>query len=69
MTSKIVVDTPAAPAPLPAFSQGVRKGSFFQVSGQGAIDPEAGTYLGEGDVRAQTRRTLENVRAILCPTR
>ena len=65
MTPKTVVDTPAAPAPLPAFSQGVRKGHFFQVSGQGAIDPETSTYVGEGDVQAQTQRTLENVRAIL----
>jgi 2-iminobutanoate/2-iminopropanoate deaminase len=65
MTTKIVVTTSAAPAPLPAFSQGVRKGNFFQVSGQGAIDPETSAYLGEGDVQAQTRRTLDNVRAIL----
>jgi reactive intermediate/imine deaminase len=60
-----VITTSAAPAPLPAFSQGVRKGNLLQVSGQGAMDPESGRFVGEGDVRAQTRRTLENVRAIL----
>lgn len=63
--SKTVISTPNAPAPLPAFSQGIRKGTLLQVSGQGAIDPATGDYLGAGDVRAQTRRTLENVRAVL----
>jgi 2-iminobutanoate/2-iminopropanoate deaminase len=47
------------------FSQGVRKGPLLQVSGQGPQDPVSGEYLHAGDVKAQTRRTLENVRAIL----
>ncbi|MFC4945998.1 RidA family protein [Pseudonocardia sp. GCM10023141] len=68
MTDKIgktVVTTTGAPAPAHTFSQGVRKGGLLQVSGQGAMDPATNTYIGAGDVRAQTRRTLENVRAIL----
>ena len=64
-TAKTVVHTTAAPAPAHTFSQGVRKGGLLQVSGQGAVDPETGEYLGAGDVRAQTRRTLDNVRAVL----
>ena len=63
--TKTVISTSAAPAPMPAFSQGVRKGPLVQVSGQGAIDPATGDYVGEGDVREQTRLTLENVRAVL----
>lgn len=63
--TKIVVSTPAAPAPAHTFSQGVRKGGLLQVSGQGPMDPDTNTYVGGGDVRAQTRRTLENVRPIL----
>jgi enamine deaminase RidA (YjgF/YER057c/UK114 family) len=47
------------------FSQGVRKGPILQVSGQGAIDAASGQYVHPGDVKAQTRVTLENVRAIL----
>ena len=39
MTDKIAVTTPDAPAPAYTFSQGVRKGSLLQVSGQGPIDP------------------------------
>jgi 2-iminobutanoate/2-iminopropanoate deaminase len=64
-TGKTVVRTDAAPAPAHTFSQGVRKGGLLQVSGQGAVDPATGEYIGAGDVRVQTRRTLDNVRAVL----
>ncbi|MFF7636755.1 RidA family protein [Kitasatospora sp. NPDC008050] len=65
MTEKTEIRTDGAPAPAWVFSQGVRKGPILQVSGQGPQDPATGAYLHEGDVRAQTRRTLENVKAIL----
>lgn len=65
MSEKTVVLTENAPAPAHVFSQGVKKGNMFQVSGQGPMDPVANEYIGEGDVRVQTRRTLENVKAIL----
>ena len=60
-----VVSTDGAPAPAHTFSQGIRKGGLLQVSGQGPMDPATNRYIGEGDVRAQTRRTLDNVKAIL----
>ncbi len=63
--NKEIVFTPDAPAPAHVFSQGIKKGGLFQVSGQGPMDPVTNTYIGEGDVRVQTRRTLENVKAIL----
>jgi 2-iminobutanoate/2-iminopropanoate deaminase len=63
--SKTAIRTDGAPAPAHTFSQGVRKGPLLQVAGQGPMDPELGRYIGVGDVRAQTRRTLENIRAIL----
>jgi reactive intermediate/imine deaminase len=62
---KTRIETDAAPAPAHTFSQGVRKGSFVQVSGQGPVDPATSEYLYPGDVAAQTTRTLENVRAIV----
>lgn len=65
MTVKTRVSTDAAPAPAHTFSQGVRKGSFVQVSGQGPVDPVTNEYLHPGDVAAQTTRTLENVKAIV----
>ena len=57
--------TPDAPAPAHTFSQGVRKGSFVQVSGQGPVDPATNQYVYPGAVAAQTTRTLQNVKAII----
>ncbi|WP_026412169.1 RidA family protein [Actinomadura oligospora] len=65
MTAKIEVRTDGAPTPMPVFSQGVRKGPMLQVSGQGSQDPRTGEFVHVGDVKAQTTRTLENIRAIL----
>jgi 2-iminobutanoate/2-iminopropanoate deaminase len=65
MSGKTQIQTGDAPAPLPVFSQGVRKGQFLQVSGQGPQDPATGAWLHPGDVKAQTRRTLQNVLAVL----
>ncbi|MEV6774529.1 RidA family protein [Nocardia sp. NPDC051030] len=65
MTEKIAVRTTEAPAPAHTFSQGIRKGPFVQVSGQGPVDPATSEYLYPGDVAAQTTRTLENVKAIV----
>ncbi|RKN04442.1 RidA family protein [Streptomyces radicis] len=65
MGDKVQIRTAEAPAPAWVFSQGIRKGPLLQVSGQGPQDPATGAYVHPGDVRAQTRRTLENVRAVL----
>lgn len=65
MSTKSRITTDAAPAPAHTFSQGVRKGPFVQVSGQGPVDPATNEYLFPGDVAAQTTRTLENVKAIV----
>ena len=65
MSEKIEIRTTGAPAPAHTFSQGVRKGPFVQVSGQGPVDPTTSEYLFPGDVAAQTTRTLENVKAIV----
>lgn len=63
--AKTRITTDGAPAPAHTFSQGVRKGPFVQVSGQGPVDPATNEYLFPGDVASQTTRTLENVRAIV----
>ncbi|AAT88156.1 reactive intermediate/imine deaminase [Leifsonia xyli subsp. xyli] len=65
MTDRIALSTTDAPAPAHTFSQGVKRGPFVQVSGQGPVDPVTNEYLHPGDVRAQTVRTLQNVEAIL----
>ena len=65
MSDKTAVSTTDAPAPMPVFSQGVRKGNILQVSGQGSVDPATGEFVFEGDVKAQTTRVLQNIEAIL----
>ena len=59
------VSTDGAPhgEPLP-FPQGVVHGDTVYVSGQVGIDPGTGEVV-EGGIRAETRRTMENVAAIL----
>jgi reactive intermediate/imine deaminase len=65
MADRIALSTTDAPAPAHTFSQGVKRGPFVQVSGQGPVDPATNEYLFPGDVAAQTIRTLQNVEAIL----
>jgi reactive intermediate/imine deaminase len=64
MTVKHRVETTLAPPPRPEFSQGVRKGPLLQVSGQVAVDPETGEYVGD-DVTSQTTQVLKNIDAIV----
>ncbi len=65
MSDKTAVSTTDAPAPMPVFSQGVRKGNILQVSGQGSVDPASGDFVFTGDVKGQTTRVLQNIEAIL----
>ncbi len=57
------VHTPHAPQAIGPYSQAVRAGGFLFVSGQIPLTPEGS--LVEGDIRAQTKRVMENLRAIL----
>ncbi len=56
--------TEKAPKPVGPYSQGVIEGDFIFVAGQGPINPGTGS-LELGDVRAETKRVFENLRAIL----
>jgi 2-iminobutanoate/2-iminopropanoate deaminase len=64
MSDKIAIRTSKAPAAVASYSQAVRKGDILQIAGQGPGDPETGEFVGT-TVAEQTRRTLENVQAIL----
>jgi 2-iminobutanoate/2-iminopropanoate deaminase len=61
---KTIVHTAAAPAAVGPYSQAVRAQGFLFVSGQLPIDPQTGTLLG-GDIRKQTARVMENLKAVL----
>jgi 2-iminobutanoate/2-iminopropanoate deaminase len=57
--------TKDAPAPIGPYNQGiVASGKFVFTAGQVPIDPATGQIVG-GDIAAQTRRVLLNVKAIL----
>lgn len=59
-----VIDTPAAPAPVGAYSQAKHIGKFLQVSGQLPIDPSTGQILRAG-ITEQTKQALRHIHAIL----
>ncbi|HJA11609.1 MAG TPA: RidA family protein [Candidatus Mediterraneibacter merdipullorum] len=58
------LETTNAPAAIGPYSQAVKRDGLVFVSGQLPIDPKTGRFPSE-DVSAQTRQSLENVRAIL----
>ena len=59
-----VVSTSNAPAAIGPYSQAIDCGSLLITSGQIPIDPATGNLV-EGDITAQTRQSLTNVKAIL----
>ena len=56
--------TEQAPKPVGPYSQAIVEGDFIFVAGQGPINPATGS-LELGDVRQETKRVFENLRAIL----
>ncbi len=64
MPQKSIISTTSAPAAIGPYSQAVRLGDLVYTSGQVALDPATGNFLG-GDVTAQTERVCENLRAVL----
>jgi len=57
------VHTPKAPKAIGPYSQAVKAKGLVFVSGQIPLTPEGEVV--EGDIRAQTERVLENLKAIL----
>jgi 2-iminobutanoate/2-iminopropanoate deaminase len=61
---KEVVFTPRGPKPIGPYSQAIKANGFLFVSGQVALDPQSAEMVGT-EVRQQTERVLENLKAIL----
>ncbi|HWN45007.1 MAG TPA: Rid family detoxifying hydrolase [Thermoanaerobaculia bacterium] len=59
-----MIATENAPKALAVYSQGVQVGDALYLAGQIGLDP-ATRKLVEGGVQAETRRAIENCRAIL----
>jgi 2-iminobutanoate/2-iminopropanoate deaminase len=58
------VFTDRAPKPIGPYSQAVIAGNFVFLAGQIPIDPKTGELV-DGDIKEQTRRVLENIKAVL----
>ena len=56
--------TEKGPKPIGPYSQAVVEGDFIFLAGQGCTNPETGN-LELGDARSETKRTFENIGAIL----
>ena len=62
--SKSVISTALAPAAIGPYAQAIRAGNFIFTAGQIALDPATGQLV-PGGIAEQTRRVLENLKAIL----
>ena len=61
---KQIIATDKAPAAIGPYSQGVRIGDLIYTAGQAGLVPGTKEFAGP-DIESQTRRTLENIKAIL----
>lgn len=62
--SRRTIETSAAPKPIGPYSQAVQVGDTLYLSGQLGIDPATGE-LALGGIERETRKALDNCRAIL----
>jgi 2-iminobutanoate/2-iminopropanoate deaminase len=61
---KTSIASERAPKAIGPYSSGLRSGQLLFISGQVPADPASGALVG-GDIAAQTRRVLENIKALL----
>ena len=61
---KKIIQTRNTPKPVGPYSQAMRVDKFLFVSGQVAMDPKEGKIVAK-DIRKQTAKVLENIKAIL----
>jgi 2-iminobutanoate/2-iminopropanoate deaminase len=61
---KTVIASAEAPAAVGPYSQAIASGNLVFCAGQIPLDPESGNLIA-GDITAQTRRVLENIKAVL----
>jgi 2-iminobutanoate/2-iminopropanoate deaminase len=54
-----------APNPIGPYSQGIQVGKTVYLAGQGAIDPKSNQPMANASIEDQTRRTLDNLKAVL----
>ena len=62
---KEVISTPSAPEAIGPYSQAIKAGNMLFLAGQIAFDPKTNKLIEETDIEAQTRRVLENLKAVI----
>ena len=62
---KKVILSPNAPNPIGPYSQAIQVGKTVYLAGQVAIDPKSNQPMGNAPIEDQTRRTLDNLKAVL----
>ena len=62
--SREVIQTEKAPKAIGPYAQAIKVDGLLFTSGQIALDPTTGRLI-DGDISAQTRRVLENLKAVL----
>src|SRR5581483_5625610 len=62
---RVPIASDGAPRAIGPYSQAIAAGDLVFCSGQIALDPATGEMVGSGDVRAQTRRVMDNLAAVL----
>lgn len=62
--SKEIISTKKAPAAIGPYSQAIKVGNLLFSSGQIPLDPSTGKLV-DSDIKAATKRVLENLRGIL----
>lgn len=64
MTNKSIVKTQAAPQAIGPYSQAIVANGLVFCSGSIPLDPVSGNVI-EGGIEAQTKRVLDNMKAVL----
>src|SRR5256886_8774676 len=62
---KTVIATPNAPVAIGPHSQAIKVGKTVYLSGHIAIDPKTKQLMAAASIEDQTRRVLENLKAVL----
>jgi 2-iminobutanoate/2-iminopropanoate deaminase len=65
MSEKEAIEVPDGPKPVGPYSPAIRVGDHVYLSGNGAIDPSTGKFVGEGDIKVQTKRVLDNMQLVV----
>jgi 2-iminobutanoate/2-iminopropanoate deaminase len=62
--NKEVISTANAPKAIGPYEQAIKVGELVYASGQIPLDPQTGNVV-DGDIKVQTRRAMENLKAVL----